>query len=81
MNYMPFKLKKGWIIVISTLLIFILLNPTYSDFKDFTGLHGQEYETVLHRQWNFLVLSVYKIDDTGENRTYLAILKNFIQIS
>ena len=77
---MNFNIKRGWIIVISILLTFIILNPTYSDFKDYTGMHGQEYETTLHRECNFIILSVYRQEaDDGEHR-YIAILKNFIQL-
>lgn len=80
---MPFKLKKGWLIAISILLAFMLLNPTYSDFKDFTGHHTEDSEVKLIREKNFLLFSVYYLSENngGIEQRYIAFLKNFIQIS
>lgn len=70
---MPLKLKKRWWIIISVLFIFIILNPTYSDFKDFTGRDENEQ---LKKMMNFGVFSIYSVGD----EEYIAFLKNFIRI-
>ena len=69
--------KKYWIITL-TVIIMTILNPTYSDFKEFTGLTGGDVEH-LHKKANFLILSIYEND--RDNKRYLAILMNFIGIT
>lgn len=70
---MPFNIKKGWIIAISVALILVTLNPSYSDFKEFTGKEKSPYIT---KDLNFVFFSVYR----DHERKYVAFLKNFIYI-
>ena len=76
---MSFKIKKGWAIIICIITIFIFLNPSYSDFRDFVGNHYQGYS--IKKKYNFLAFSIYTANDGDENKEYFAILKNFIRIS
>ena len=55
-----------------------ILNPTYSDFKEYTGLTGKDSEH-LHKRHNFLVFSIYENDN--DNKMYLATFMNFIEIT
>jgi hypothetical protein len=67
---MNFKLKKWQSISIIILIIFIILNPSLKDFKEYTG--DQE----VTKKMNFLIVSVYQ--DRGDD--YLAFLLNFIKL-
>ena len=69
--------KRNWIIIL-IVIVMTILNPTYSDFKEYTGLTGRDSEH-LHKKYNFLILSIYKNDVNEHN--YLAILMNFIDIT
>ena len=69
--------KRNWIIIL-IVIVMTILNPTYSDFKEYTGLTGKDSEH-LHKKYNFLILSIYKNDVNEHN--YLAILMNFIDIT
>ncbi|MEP6951497.1 MAG: hypothetical protein ABI863_19560 [Ginsengibacter sp.] len=71
------KSKKRWLIILIILLLSIL-NPSYSDFKEYTGLTGVNSEH-LHKKLNFFIFSIYEND--ANNKKYLAILMNFIDIS
>lgn len=75
---MGFKINKGRLIFIIVIVLFIALNPTYSNFKEFTGLTGIKAEN-LHKKNNFLLFSIY--ENTLENKKYLGFLKNFINIT
>ena len=55
-----------------------ILNPSYSDFKEYTGLTGKDTEH-LHKRFNFFIFSIYENDVDAKN--YLAILMNFIRIN
>jgi hypothetical protein len=55
-----------------------ILNPGYSDFKEYTGLTGKDSEH-LHKRHNFLLFSIYENDN--DNKMYLAALMNFIEIT
>ena len=55
-----------------------ILNPSYSEFKEYTGLTGKDSEH-LHKKFNFLIFSIYNNDVNEHN--YLAILMNFIDIT
>jgi hypothetical protein len=69
--------KRTWIIILVILLMSIL-NPSYSDFKEYTGLTGKDTEH-LHKRLNFFIFSIYENDVDAKN--YLAILMNFIRIN
>ena len=69
------KRTYKWYLGISLfLLILIFLNPTKEDFKSFLG-ERKTYN--FNKEFNFLFCSIYKED----NQKYLAILKNFINIT
>lgn len=72
---MNLSIKKGWLIAIGVILLFVLLNPTPTDFKNYKG--GMAYQNYGNRRMsNFLLFSIY-----WDGRiNYLAILKNFIPI-
>lgn len=72
------KLKKGWIIGIVAIIILSMLNPTYTDFKEFTGLSGTRSK-FLHKKANFLVCSIY--ENSLSDKSYLGVLKNFINVT
>jgi hypothetical protein len=72
------KVKKGWLIICGLLLILIILNPTYSNFKEFIGISGTR-TNYLQKKSNFLFFSIYH-NDIG-NRKYIGFLKNFVEIS
>jgi len=77
---MNFKPRKWQIITAVILLLFIVLNPSSSDFREYTGIPKENYDVTIHREWNFLVLSVYSTYYYGEDRKYLGIFKNFIRL-
>lgn len=68
------SIKKGWIIVISIILLFVLLNPTSRDFKEYKGITANRSFT---KPSNLLIFSVYYY--SGHN--YLGIFKNFIPLN
>jgi hypothetical protein len=70
---MPFNIKKRWIAIICVLSGFILLNPSYSDFREFVLREDIPY---IKRDANFVVFSIYSDDQ----ERYLAFLKNFIHL-
>jgi hypothetical protein len=72
------RVKKIWLIIGTILLLFIFLNPTYLNFKEFTGFTGNDVES-LHKKANFIFCSVYQ--DNYNHKRYLGILKNFIDIT
>ena len=76
---MNFKPNKWIIIVISVIVLLIVLNPSYSDFKEYSGTTEN-----LHRASNFMLFSIYTHSGYDErnysNDKYLGILKNFIRI-
>ena len=67
---MNLKLKKWQAISIIILIIFIILNPSLKDFKEYTG--DQE----VTKKMNFLIVSVYQ--DGSDD--YLAFLLNFVKL-
>ena len=69
--------KRNWIIIL-VVIIMTILNPGYSDFKEYTGLTGKDSEH-LHKKYNFFIFSIYSNDVNEHN--YLAILMNFIDIT
>jgi hypothetical protein len=69
--------KRNWIIIL-VVVIMTILNPSYSEFKEYTGLAGKDSEH-LHKKFNFLIFSIYNNDVNEHN--YLAILMNFIDIT
>ena len=71
-------LSKKWFITILAVIILGILNPTYTNFKEFTGLAGKDARA-LHKKYNFFVFSIYENDLT--QKRYLGILKNFIYVS
>ena len=77
------NIKRGWLMVASIVAVVVLLNPTYSDFKDFTGQQKADSYYTLQKEWNFLGFSIYSAYDneSQEKHEYLALLKNFIKIS
>lgn len=64
-------IKKGWLITIAIALLFIILNPGYTSFRQFTG------DTSVRRTYNFFICSIY--DDGGDK--YLGIALNFFRIN
>lgn len=70
-------IKKGWLILIAILLLFILLNPGYSAFKEFTGLSGNN-AAYLHKKANYLIFSVY--ENADDEKEYAGVMMNFIEI-
>ena len=72
------KYKKGWLWIISLLLILIVLNPTYNNFKEFTGVLGVR-SAFLHKQYNLLLFSIYS--NESNSKKYIGILKNYFVIS
>jgi hypothetical protein len=72
------KMNKTWFIIGSVLLILIILNPTYLNFKEFTGLTGKN-ASELHKNANYLICSIYQ--DNYNHKKYLAVVKNFIDIT
>ncbi len=81
---MNFKPKKWQIITFIILFLLIILNPSPSDFKTFTGIEKNIPEEItLQRDANFLIFSIYSYHNEQrdyENRKYIAILKNFIAL-
>lgn len=74
---MEVNFKKGWLIFIGIIILFIVLNPNYKRFKEF---RGSEYNIKnVKKPYNFLVCSVYV--DTYYGKKYLGILLNFIDIT
>lgn len=71
-------MKKKWKVFILIILIFIILNPSYSNFKEYTGLNGKSAE-YLHKKNNFLLFSIYK--NAKDGKIYLGVLMNFIVIT
>ncbi len=71
-------LSKKWVTTIFFVIILGILNPTYTNFKEFTGLAGKDAQA-LHKKYNFFIFSIYENDFTGKR--YLGILKNFIYVS
>jgi len=71
-------LSKKWLLSIFVLIILGLLNPNYTDFKEFTGLTGKNSQA-LHKKYNFFICSIYEND--FNSKRYLAFLKNFIDIT
>ncbi|PWT78855.1 MAG: hypothetical protein C5B59_00940 [Bacteroidetes bacterium] len=69
--------RKWWFISITVIFVIIFLNPTYSNFKEFTGMAGSQAK-YLHKKSNFLVCSIY--EDDLHNESYFGFLKNFIQL-
>jgi hypothetical protein len=71
------KLKKGWIIIIAIILLFICLNPSLKDFDEYQG--GNTY---IRKEYNFIIFSVYRssINYNKNEKLYIGILKNFIFI-
>lgn len=81
---MNFKPKKWQIIIVMILLFLIILNPSPTDFKSFTGIEKNIPEEItLNRDANFLIFSIYSYHNEQrdyENRKYIAFLKNFISL-
>jgi len=81
---MNFKQKKWQIITFIILFLLIILNPSPSDFKTFTGIAKNIPEEItLQRDDNFLIFSIYSYHNEQrdyENRKYIAFLKNFIAL-
>ncbi|HUZ57196.1 MAG TPA: hypothetical protein VMU83_00265 [Hanamia sp.] len=71
-------LSKKWMTLIFIIIVLGILNPTYTDFKEFTGLTGKNSQS-LHKNYNFLICSIYENNYTGKR--YVGILKNFIYVS
>src|ERR1019366_4297615 len=69
--------KRNWIIIL-VVLVMTIINPSYSDFKEYTGLTGKDSEH-LHKKYNFLIFSIYENDK--DKKKYLAFLMNFIEIN
>lgn len=72
------NMKKEWKLFIVITLILIILNPSYSNFKEYTGLTGKSAE-YLHKKNNFLLFSIY--ENSADEKKYLAVLMNFIDIT
>lgn len=66
-------MKKGWIITLVIIGMFILLNPSIAAFKEFLGVSSYDG---IQRNYNFLLCSIYEHD---QNK-YLGVGANFIQI-
>jgi len=79
---MKLKFKKWQLVTGTTLLIMILLNPSYSDFREYTGQEKNDGYYTIQKEWNFLACSIYTTSDNESHvqHEYLAILKNFIEI-
>lgn len=76
--------QKKWAIPVVLILLLIILNPSYSDFKDFTGHQKDNPYYILQREYNFLLFSIYStrdLDNGTESHRYFSILKNFILLS
>jgi len=71
-------LSRKWIVAILIIIILGSLNPTYTNFKEFTGLSGKDAQA-LHKKYNFFICSVYENGLTSKR--YLGLLKNFIDIT
>jgi hypothetical protein len=72
------KMNKIWVVIGLILLLFIFLNPTYLNFKEFTGITGKDAKN-LHKKANFLICSIYQ--DDYNHKKYLGFVKNFIDIT
>jgi hypothetical protein len=59
-------------------LILIILNPTYTNFKEYTGISGHQSK-FLHKTNDYVILSVYL--NELNNKKYLGIIKNFFDIT
>ena len=73
-------IKKRWLILISIFLFFVFTNPSYSNFREFTGLFGDDI-IFLHKKENFLMFSIYENTFDSQDQIYLGILMNFINIT
>jgi hypothetical protein len=72
-----FSIKKWWLFPLAIVVLFIVLNPTYSDFQQYTGLYGDN-TYYLHKRANYLVFSIYENEIHNDDRgRYIGILKNF----
>ena len=74
---MKLPIKKGWLITVGIIIIFMALNPTLKDFDEYIG------DGYRHRRINnFLLFSIYRGGGkyAGEDGLYLGFLKNFIFI-
>lgn len=67
---MKFPIKKGWLILIAIFLAFVILNPSYTTFRQFIGDNDGR------KTYNFLVCSVYEYGTAK----YLGVLMNFVEI-
>lgn len=72
------KIKRGWIVGAATVILLALLNPTYLNFKEFTGISGAQAKN-LHKKANFLICSIYSND--LDQKRYLGFAMNFVDIT
>src|SRR4051794_14209635 len=72
------KINRKWLFIGFILAVFIILNPTYLNFKEFTGITGKDARN-LHKKANFLIFSIYQ--DDLNHKKYFGVVKNFIDIT
>lgn len=66
--------KKWWLIPVAIIAVFIILNPSMNQFKEFAG---KEDKTQFRRTSNYLILSIYEYNDELYTKKYLGVLSNF----
>ena len=69
--------KKWPLIIAAILLLFIILNPSMKQFKEYMG-KGTSSLFEYRRASNFLIYSIYEYEYGFENKKYIGILSNFI---
>lgn len=88
---MPLYKNRKFQIAAILIIILLILNPTYTDFKE----HVADKKLTYKRTFNGLIFSIYKIEYVNyytdndkwenhvenENATYLGVCKNFIKLN
>lgn len=77
---MLFGIKKGWLITISVLVLFVFTNPRLNDFKEFRGLSVENNYEEVHKVANFFLFSTYSDYRSNEEVRYIGFLSNFIPL-
>ncbi len=60
-------------VLIAVLVIFMLLNPSMKQYREYLGIEAAN----LKRTSNFLIFSTFESDNDGYTKKHLGILSNF----
>lgn len=74
------KSRKGWIIALAIIILFVVTNPNPRAFKDYLGYPST---STVQRIYNCGIFSVYKIPEghADGGRIYFGIFMNFFDIN